>query len=172
MTPEWRSVLKNYILLIALTFNYPWRSTMKTTALIVMVLATALMVSAASSQEGGAVKNQQEESAKKIKELQKERLEVLSALAEGAGLLAKQGRVSIEEACEARLQFLRAQIEEADTDAQRIKFYENYIVAMQQFEEMAKVRKEGARGTEVTVLKAKASRLEAEIALERLKAKR
>jgi hypothetical protein len=143
---------------------------MKATALIVMLMATALVVSAANSQDSGGAKNEAE-STKKIKELQKERLDALSAMAESASILAKQARVSLEEACEAQQQLLQAQIEYANNDAQRIQFYEKYIEALKQYEELAKVRKEGARGTEIAVLKARAGRLGAEIELERLKAK-
>ncbi|HEY4261146.1 MAG TPA: hypothetical protein VGM98_13360 [Schlesneria sp.] len=144
---------------------------MKTTALIVMVMATALMVSAASPQEGGAAKNQQEESARKIKELQKERLEALSAAIASAGTLVQQGRALPEVVDECRHQLLQAQIEYAEDDAQRIQFYEGYIKALKKSEELAIARKESARASEMAVQKAKATRLGAEIALERLKAK-
>jgi hypothetical protein len=143
---------------------------MKATALIVMLMATALVVSAANSQDTAGA-NKPDESAKKIKDLQKERLDVLAAMAESAGILAKQARVSLENACEAQQQLLQAQIEYADNDAQRARFYESYIEALKQYEELAKARKEGARGTEISILNARAGRLGAEIALERLKAK-
>src|SRR3569623_1446037 len=129
---------------------------MKATALIVMLMATALVVSAANSQDKGGAKNQ-DESTKKIEELQKERLAVLSDMAEGAALLAKQARVSLEEACEAQQKLLQAQIEYADNDAERVRFYESYIDVLKNYEELANVRKEGARGSEVSVLNARAS---------------
>ncbi len=144
---------------------------MKATALIVMLMATALIVSAASPQEGGAAKNQQEESAGKIKELQKERLEALSAAIGSAGILVRDGRALPEVAEECRHQLLQAQIEYAANDAQRIQFYESDIKVLKQSEEIAIARKESARASEMAVQKAKAARLEAEIALERLKAK-
>jgi hypothetical protein len=143
---------------------------MKATALIVMLMATALLVSAANSQDSGGAKNEAE-STKKIKDLQKERLDVLSAMAESAGRLAQQARVSHEVAYESRQQLLQAQIEYAEDDAQRIQFYESYIEVFKQSEELAITRKEGARGTEIPILKARAGRLGAEIELERLKAK-
>ncbi len=143
---------------------------MKATALIVMLMATALVVSAANSQDTGGAKNEAE-STKKIKELQKERLNVLSAMAESAGVLVRDGRVLLEVAYEARQQLLQAQIEYADDDAQRIQFYESYVEALKQYEELAIARKESARGSEFAVLKARAGRLGAEIELERLKAK-
>jgi hypothetical protein len=142
---------------------------MKATALIVMLTVTALVVSAANSQE--APKDQQEASARKIRELQKERIAALEGMTDGATRLAKRGSHSIEEACDAWTLLVRAQVDAAEVDLDRIKFYERYVEAMQEFEEMARARKEAARGTEVAVLKAKACRLEAEIALEQLKAK-
>jgi hypothetical protein len=145
---------------------------MKMTALIAMVMATALMVSTASPQEAGvAGGNKQEASAKRIKELQKERIATLEGMMDGATRLAKRGSHSIEEACDAWLLLVRAQVDAAEADSDRIKFYETYVAAMQQFEEMARAQLEAARGTKVTVLRAKANRLEAEIAIERLKAK-
>lgn len=143
---------------------------MKATALIVMVMATALVVSAANSQDKGRAKNQ-DESTKKISDLQKERIAALQAVADVAAHLVKSGQLSIEEACDAKLVLLRAQIDAAETDADRIKFCEDLVEAMKQYEEIAKARKASAQGTEVSVLKVKASRLEAEINLERLKAK-
>ncbi len=143
---------------------------MKAITLIVMLMATALVVSAANSQDKGGAKNQ-DESAKKIKELQKERIATLEGMTDGATRLAKRGSHSIEEACDAWLLLVRAQVDAAEADSDRIKFYETYVEAMQQFEELAKVRLEGAKGTKVTVLRAKANRLEAEIAIEQLKAK-
>lgn len=144
---------------------------MKATALIVMLMATALVVSAASPQEGSAAKNQQEESAGKIKKLQKERLEALSAAIESAGVLLQQGRALPEVVDECRQQLLQAQIEYAEDDAQRIQFCESYIKALKQSEELAIARKESARGSEMAVQKTKATRLGAEIELEQLKAK-
>jgi hypothetical protein len=143
---------------------------MKTTALIVMVFATALVVSAANSQDSGGAKNEAE-STKKIKELQKQRLNVLSDMAETASVLVRGARVSHEVAYESRQQLLQAQIEYAEDDDQRIQFYESYIEVFKQFEELATATKESGRGTGIPILKARAGRLGAEIELERLKAK-
>ena len=141
---------------------------MKATASIVMLMATALVVSAAHSQDSGGAKNEAE-STKRIKELQKERLSVLSAMAESAGILLQQGRVSPEVVYESRQELFQTQIEYADDDAQRIQFCESYIEALKKYEQLMIARKEGAQGSEFAVLKARAGRLGGEIAMERLK---
>lgn len=141
---------------------------MKTPALIVVVMAVALVVSAANSQEAG--KNPADASAK-IKELQIERIGILRDLAEFSTPLLKRGTYTFDEACEAKSLLLNAEIEVAEIDAARIKLYEEFVESMNLYEEIARARKEGARGTEADVIKVKARRLEAQIAMERVRAK-
>lgn len=141
---------------------------MKTPALIVVVIATVLAVSAARSQEAG--KNPADASAK-IKELQKERVGVLRDLAEVSTPLLQRGTYTLDEACEAKSLLLNAEIEIAETDAARIKLYEEFVESMNLYEEIARTRKAAARGTEADVIKVKARRLEAQIAMERVRGK-
>ena len=142
---------------------------MKATALIVMLMATTLVVSAANSQDKGGIKNQ-DESTQKIKELQKEQIATLKEMTEAAAELFRRGAASVDEIYEARTLLFQAELDAAETDADRIKLYEGLVTTMKDYEELAIARKMAARGTHVAVLKVKARRLQAEIALERLKA--
>lgn len=142
---------------------------MKATAWIVMLMATTLVVSVANSQDKGGIKNQ-DESTQKIKELQKEQIATLKEMTEAAGELFRRGAASVDEIYEARTLLFQAELDAAETDAGRIKLYEGLVATMKDYEELAIARKMAAQGTHVAVLKVKARRLQAEIALERLKA--
>lgn len=137
---------------------------MRTTALFVTVMGTALLVAAASPQD---VK---EESANRIKELKKERIAALKSVAELMTNLYQRGSGTIDDVFEAKLQALNAEADAAETAQDRIKFYENIVDLSKQYEELAIASREAARGTHATVLKMKARRLEAEITLEQAKA--
>lgn len=149
---------------------------MKFSALIVTVIVavtgTALMMPVANSQDAGADSRQgkREESARKIKELQNERLATLRGLAADTSALYRNARVEADRAHDAQRQLIRAEVELAENDADRIKLYETFVNVMKDYEEIATVRLQGARGTRAAILEAKAMRLEGEIALEQLRA--
>ncbi|WP_020474827.1 hypothetical protein [Zavarzinella formosa] len=135
---------------------------------ILAVIATALLVTPAFPQDK---KNPSEESDKRIKQLQKERLENLKKVSEGSFVLAKGHRMEIAEALEATMDVFRAEMEAAEKETDRIAICNKTVDLLKQYEELAKARHEAARGTEVGVFRARSKRLEVEICLERAKAK-
>lgn len=144
---------------------------MKMPTLIVM--AAALLMAAASPPEKGGSprKDQQEASARKVKELQKERIATLEKLVDQLTKLARAGRVEFAEAMEARRRLLQAELDAAEKGADRISLYKKALDSLAKYEQLANVRWQAGRATETTVLKIKARRLEVEIQLERAKAK-
>src|SRR4051812_15980943 len=79
------------------------RSAVRMPALILAVVAATLLTAPASPQDRATLsrKDQQEESARKLKELQKERLATLKDLAAVATKLFQSGRVEHQEVIEA-----------------------------------------------------------------------
>jgi outer membrane protein TolC len=146
---------------------------MRTPALILTVMAATLLMAPASPQARVNLsrKDQAEESAKKVKELQKERIATLKQMADQTTKLFQHGSVSFEELCEARLLVLKAELDAAEKESDRITLYKNIVDVLKEYETWADGRFKSARGTMISVLKVKAKRLEAEINLERAKAK-
>ena len=146
---------------------------MRMPALILTIIAATLLIVPASPQDKANLthKNQIEESAKKVKELQKEQIATLKEMAAASSNLFKIGRVSYEAVIEARLLLLKAELDAADKESRRITLYQNFVDMMKEGKALAKQRVDSGRGTQLAVLNFKARRLEAEIHLERAKAK-
>ena len=146
---------------------------MRTPALILTVMAATLLMAPASPQARVNLsrKDQAEESAKKVKELQKERIATLKQMADQTTKLFQHGSVSFEELCEARLLVLKAELDAAEKESDRITLYKNIVDVLKGYEKFAEERLRTAGGTEAPILKAKARRLEAEIHLEQAKVK-
>jgi outer membrane protein TolC len=142
-------------------------------ALILTVMAAALLMSPASPQAKVNLsrKDQTEESAKKIKELQKERIATLKEMADAITRLFQSGHGSFDAVLEARLLLLKAELDAAEKEADRITLYKNFVDESRKIENLAEAKVKAGRGTQASVLKVKAMRLEAEINLERAKAK-
>jgi outer membrane protein TolC len=141
--------------------------------LILTVMAVTLPMAPASSQdkENPPRRDQAEEAAKKIKELQKERIATLKQMADVISNQFRNGHVSFDEVLEANLLLHKAELDAAEKESDRISVYKNIVDVLKQYEEFAQARFERARGTYATFLKVRARRLEAEIDLERAKAK-
>lgn len=148
---------------------------MKMPVVVVTVIGTlavsAFLIGSASSQDDGGKAGAQEAATLKVKQLQDEYLATLRDLAKTTDVLYRHARAEAAAAYEARQLLLAAEVDRAENDAERIKLYENFTDAMKEYEEIATARKQAAKGTETDILKAKAVRLEAEIALENLKSK-
>jgi membrane fusion protein (multidrug efflux system) len=146
---------------------------MRMPALILTVVAAALLVVPASPQDrvNASRKEQTQESAKKVRELKKERLATLKEMANVVTNLVQNGRASPDEAYEARLLVLKAELDAAEKQSDRITLYKNFVDVMKRIEEVAHGRYVNARGTHAAFLKIKARRLEAEIHLEQAKVK-
>jgi outer membrane protein TolC len=146
---------------------------MRMPALILAVMAATLLMSPASPRAGVNLsrKDQTEESAKKIKELQKERIATLKEMADATFQMYKANRIEFREVLEARLLLLKAELDVAEKESDRITLYKNTIDVLKEYETLAARKVEFGRGSTYSVLLAKAMRLEAEINLERAKAK-
>ncbi|OWK42003.1 hypothetical protein [Fimbriiglobus ruber] len=117
-------------------------------------------------------KKQAEATAKKIKELQNARIDALTELVDHAAGAFKASRGSYEEVLEAQVLLLKAKLDAAEKDAERIEIYERTVSVLKASEETAKARLQSGRGTAAAVIKIKARRLEVEVLLEQAKAKR
>jgi membrane fusion protein, multidrug efflux system len=145
---------------------------MRIPALILAVAAGTLLFALASAQDGGSQSSKQEtrQSADKVKELQKERIATLKAMTDVETRLHQNGKASPEAVLEARVLVCEAELDAAEKESDRITVLRNLVEVLKEHEEVAKARKKSAEGTEVSVLKVKARRLEAEIRLERAQA--
>jgi outer membrane protein TolC len=146
---------------------------MKMPALILIVMVAALPMAPANPQDKANPprKDQADESAKKIKELQKQRIATLKEMADGITNLFQRGQGSFEEVLEARMLVHKAELDAAEKESDRIALYKNMVDLLKQTEEIAATKFKAARGSANSVLKVRAMRLEAEINLERAKAK-
>jgi hypothetical protein len=143
-------------------------------ALILTVMAAALLITPASPQDGVNLsrKDQLEQSAKKVKELQKERIATLKKMADQLTLQYKAAQATVEDAYEAKLLVLKAELDAAEKESDRITLYEQMVGVMKDYEKAADRIVKSGQAKETTFLKAKARRLEAEIKLEQATAKR
>jgi outer membrane protein TolC len=140
-----------------------------------MMKLLALLVAAALSTAAGAQekppKEQAEASAKKIRELRKERITVLGKVVDQATAQFQRAQGSYEEVLEAQVLLLQARLDAAEKESDRIELYEQAVELLKQVEKVAAARVEAGRGTELAVHKIRARRLEVEIRLEQAKLK-
>ena len=138
---------------------------MRTSTLI--VLATVL--TAINAQESPS--RELDASAKKVKELQQERITTLKAVVELGTKLATVGHFEIRDISDARMTLLKAELDAVENESDRIALYKEALNSLQQYEALAKAAKEAARATELDKLAIKARRLQVEIWLEQAKIK-
>lgn len=110
------------------------------------------------------------ESKTKIAALRKERIAALKELSATSMKLAQASRIEMSEVLDDQAALLKAELEVAGTDADRIALYKASIDNLKTLEEMARAQLNAGRGTMHSVLKVKARRLEVEIQLEQTKA--
>ena len=115
--------------------------------------------------------NQPNQPSKKVRALQEERLATLKEIAAEWEKVFRAGRALYEDVLQARLMVLRAQLELCDSDRERVAVHEKIVALAKETEEMQTLRYQAARLSHSDLLMAKANRLEAEVALERAKAK-
>ncbi|MBN9121081.1 MAG: TolC family protein [Planctomycetes bacterium] len=146
---------------------------MRTLTLALTLAAAAPLTAPADARDKADPprKESVEESAKKVKELQKERTAVLQKLVDQATTQYESGRGSYEEVLEARLQLLQAELDVAEKPSDRVALYTKAVDALKAYEELAGAQVKAGRGTSAAVLKIKARRLEVEIQLEQTKIK-
>jgi hypothetical protein len=142
-------------------------------ALILTIMAATLQIVPASAQavENLSHKEQIDASAKKVKELQKERIATLEDVVAQLTNLFQNGRVEFDEIINARLLLLEAKLDVAEKESDRIALYKNMVDVLKQYEALADGRVKFAQETHAVALKIKARRLEVEIQLEQAKAR-
>jgi hypothetical protein len=107
----------------------------------------------------------------KIKELQKEWLDAVRAMAKQEEARAKNGQAPPEEVMASTRTFAEAELEVCESDKERVTALEKILVMARDTEKLAAGFAKSGQGRESTALKAKAERLRYEIALERAKTK-
>jgi len=145
---------------------------MKLSALTPTVVVVSLLMASAHSQDSVNLSSKQpaEEFAKRIKELQKERIATLKEMVDSITSLGTRGLASPEEVREARLQLLDAELDAAENESDRVKVYEKIVGVLKEYEHLAAEMAKATNGSPTAVLRIKARRLEAEIHLEQAKA--
>lgn len=103
----------------------------------------------------------------RIKQLQKERLDALQDLVETTTALVNHARMFPAEARQALQELLEAQLEYAPAGPERTAILKQIVDSHRKMEEAAQALRQSGRATEVDVLRAKAARLKAEIAVQR-----
>jgi hypothetical protein len=107
----------------------------------------------------------------RLQALLKDRLAAVQELANGVKELQKRGLASQGAVRQAELRVFKAELELCETDKERVAVHEKIVGVFRDIEnQIARLRKQ-ATASETEVLEAKVNRLEAEIALERARAK-
>ena len=143
---------------------------LSTVAIMTLSLATSQEVQAqepAKVNRGTA--NQPTQS--KVRQLQKERLAVLRQIAAYKKELVQQLKATPDVMFQADLAALKAELELCDSDDARIVVLQKIVVNASKQEENSEGLYKGGRIVHPEFLAAKANRLEAEVELERAKAK-
>jgi hypothetical protein len=146
---------------------------MRIPAPILSALAASLLIACASAEDkrNRVPKDQIEESTRKIKELQKERIATLKEAVDQLSKLVMSARAEFGEVLEAQMMLLKAELDAAEKESDRIELYKKTIDALKVYEEWADLRVKAGRGTKTAALQIRARRLEVEIQLERAKIK-
>jgi C-terminal processing protease CtpA/Prc len=112
-----------------------------------------------------------ENAEKKLRELHKDRIATLQQITDLYKAQIANGFVTREDIMQAKLQLLKAELDAANTDEERITIQSMIVEMMIEFEEMTAQVVMHSHVDRTVYLKAKAERLKAEIELERLKAR-
>jgi hypothetical protein len=146
---------------------------MKMPALFLALLVAVLLAVPARAQdkETSPAPDQNEPSAKKIQQLQQQRLGVLKEMSDQIRTLHSKGLASIDEVYEARLAVLQAEIDATTDDSKRVTFSKDMLGVLTEWEQSADALHRSARTEGTNYLRIKARRLQAEIVWEQAKAK-
>jgi outer membrane protein TolC len=106
-----------------------------------------------------------------VRALLQKRLDALKEMAEQAEAASRHGTVAPGEVVRARLQVLAAALALCQTDAERVKVHERIVAQAKELEAIADKLVQAGRAPQSELLKARAERLDAEIELERVKAR-
>jgi hypothetical protein len=100
-----------------------------------------------------------------VRDLQRERLAVLQQVAGQLAELYQRGRGSVADILAAQKAALQAELELCATDSERLAVLGRLVAVAKQIEKFESDRSEAAGGDRLGLLRARANRLEAEIAL-------
>jgi outer membrane protein TolC len=103
-----------------------------------------------------------------IKELQQKRLATLEKLCDAAEKLYQNARVEYSDVHAAQRELFAARLAYTDTRQDRIRACDEAIKQARQAQSLNQARKDGARGTDLSVLQAQAFEQEAQIARARV----
>jgi hypothetical protein len=134
------------------------------------LIAVAVLLTAAGGRQEPS-KDEIEASAEKVKELQGERIAALKVAWAVGMALARDGRIEVGDTLEDRMALLEAELDAAVTESDRASLSRKAVDSLRGLEELAKARKEAARGTELNLHRIRARRLGVEIQLERARFK-
>jgi outer membrane protein TolC len=137
-----------------------------------IILAVLLGIAGSGSLSGDAPRARADEPKDaRVKELLKERLAVLQEVAKLVAREYQAGKGSIDRLRRAQMAVIAARVELCDTDKERIAVLEEAVALARNNERLAAALDQTGNVPASDPLLAKADRLEAEIALERAKAK-
>jgi hypothetical protein len=128
-------------------------------------------LSLSSRQTAAEEPTQAEAKSPKLKELLKERLTALREIARLTTLAAKSGTAPYEQVLEATRRLLGAELERCDTDKEWVTVLEKFVGEAKKHEEYAAHLSRTGQAPARIALQAKADRLQAEIFLERARAR-
>ena len=133
-------------------------------AFTLTVLAAGLLLAAGNSQV---------DASKKIRELHKERIATLKQVVDAATAEYEIGAstTTSEHVSQARLLLLNAELDACETDQERVKVHTSIVELLKENETGLDASVNAGNGSTKELLKAKAERLKAEIALEEAKGK-
>jgi RNA polymerase sigma factor (sigma-70 family) len=103
----------------------------------------------------------------RVRALLKERLATLQEVLAETEKASRAAAVSPNVVLQAKLQVLKAELDLCESDKERVAVHEKMVAVARECERMIEQQYRAAMATHTDLLKAKASRLEAEIALER-----
>jgi outer membrane protein TolC len=109
--------------------------------------------------------------APRVRALLKDKLATMREIVAWIEKSHQVGRASDEEVLQAKLAVLQAELELAESDRERVTVLEKVVAVQKEIETIVQTHFKAARAGQIDVLRAKANRLDAEIALERAKAK-
>jgi outer membrane protein TolC len=139
---------------------------------IVFVLLLLLITGHVWSRSADPARAQEKEPQNdKVKELRKERLTVLSELAKQAEAEYVTGKAPFDRLHQARLAVLNAKLDLSESDKERIAILEEGVALTEGYEKTTTQLYMAGKVPASDPLMAKASRLEAQIALEQARAK-
>jgi outer membrane protein TolC len=107
----------------------------------------------------------------RLKELLKERVETLRTVVELSTAQYQQGILDYGKVYQSMHALVKAELDVCESDKERITVLEKLVAVAKKHEKVAEARFKAGGGGQRDVLMAKADRLEAEIALERMKVK-